>query len=91
VKYRFAATPSFKKALAKLNRLQKASAKKAFAIFKTDPFDPRLRTHKIHRLSARLGRTIYSVRVEKDLRALFYLEKDAVVSIDIGDHRMYRD
>ena len=67
------------------------SAKKAFAIFKADPFDPRLRTHKIHRLSARLGRTIYSVWVEKDLRALFYLEKDVVVTIDIGSHRMYRD
>ena len=91
MKYRFAATPSFKKALAKLSRSQKASAKKAFAIFKRNPFDSRLRTHKIHRLSARLGRTIYSVWVEKDLRALFYLEKDTVVSIDIGAHRMYRD
>lgn len=89
--YRFTATSSFKKALAKLSRSQKTAARKAFAIFKANPFDPRLRTHKIHRLSARLGRTIYSVWVEKDLRALFYLEKDTAVSIDIGDHRMYRD
>jgi hypothetical protein len=29
--------------------------------------------------------------VEKDLRALFYLEKDTAVSIDIGTHRMYRE
>jgi plasmid maintenance system killer protein len=91
VKYRFVATPSFRKALTRLNTLQKASAKKAFAIFRNDPFDPRLRTHKIYRLSARLGRTIYSVWVEADLRALFYLDGDLVVSIDIGDHRMYRD
>jgi hypothetical protein len=91
VKYRFAATPSFKKALAKLSRSQKASARKAFAMFKTNPFDPRLRTHKIHRLSAKLGRTIYSVWVEKDLRALFYLEGEMVVSIDIGGHRLYRE
>ena len=91
MKYRFAATPSFKKALAKLDRAQKTSAKKAFAIFKTNPFDSRLRTHKIHRLSAKLGRTIYSVWVEKNLRALFYLEGEIVVSIDIGDHRLYRE
>jgi hypothetical protein len=91
VNYRFAATPSFKKALAKLNPSQKASAKKSFSVFKRNPFDSRLRTHKIHRLSARLGRTIYSVTIEKDLRALFYLENDIVVSIDIGSHRIYRD
>jgi hypothetical protein len=91
VNYRFAATPSFEKALAKLNPLQKPSAKNAFAISKRNPFDSRLRTHKIHRLSARLGRTIYSVTVEKDLRALFYLENDIVVSIDIGSHRIYRE
>jgi plasmid maintenance system killer protein len=36
-------------------------------------------------------RTVYSVWVEKDLRTLFYLEKDMVVTIDIGSHRMYRD
>ena len=89
--YRFVATPSFRKALARLGRSQKNSAKTAFAIFKNDPFDPRLRTHKIHRLSARLGRTIYAVWVEADLRALFYLDRNVVLSIDIGDHRVYRD
>ena len=91
MKYRFAATPSFKKALAKLTAQQKLSAKKAFAIFKADPFDARLRTHKIHGLSARLGRTIYSVSIERDLRVLFYLDKDVAISIDIGTHRIYRD
>ena len=91
MKYRFAATPSFKKALAKLTSSQKTSAKKAFTIFKTNPFDSRLRTHKIHGLSARLGRTIYSVWIQKDLRALFYLDKDVAVSIDIGQHRIYRE
>jgi hypothetical protein len=32
----------------------------AWKIFKKDPFDARLGTHKIHRLSAHYGRTIYS-------------------------------
>jgi len=90
VKYRFRATPSFRKSLARLNRSQKTSARKAFAIFKTNPFDPMLRTHKIHRLSAKLGRTVYAVWIEADLRALFYLEGDVVVSIDVGTHDIYR-
>ena len=90
MKYRFKATPSFRKALGKLTAAQKESAARAFAIFKADPFDPRLRTHKIHGLSVRFGRTIYSVWVEADLRAVFYLDGDLVVSVDIGSHSIYR-
>lgn len=90
-KYLFKTTPSFRKALTKLSRDQKASARKAFAIFKNDPFDARLRAHKIHGLSIKLRRTIYSVTIESDLRALFYLEGNVVVSLDIGDHSIYRN
>ena len=88
--YRFKTTPAFRKALAKLSREQRQSARRAFSVFKKDPFDPRLRTHKIHNLSARAGRTIYSVWVEADLRAVFYLEGDMVMSLDIGTHAIYR-
>jgi mRNA-degrading endonuclease YafQ of YafQ-DinJ toxin-antitoxin module len=90
VKYRFRTTPSFRKALVKLSAAQKQSALRAFAIFKADPFDPRLRTHKIHGLSVRYGRAIYSVWVEADVRAVFYLEGDIVMSVDIGTHAIYR-
>lgn len=90
MKYRFKTTPSFRKALGKLTAGQKESARKAFAIFKADPFDPRLRTHKIHGLSVRFGRTIYSVWVEADLRAVFYLDGEIVVSVDVGAHSIYR-
>lgn len=89
--YVFKTTPSFRKALAKLNPRQKASARKAFAIFKQDPFDARLRTHKIRGLSAKLRRTIYSASVESDLRVIFYIAGDVVVSLDIGDHSIYRN
>jgi plasmid maintenance system killer protein len=88
--YRFKTTPAFRKALARLSPAQKQSAKRAFAIFKADPFDARLRTHKIHSLSARYQRTIYSVWIESDLRAVFYLEGDSVISVDIGTHAIYR-
>lgn len=88
--YRFKTTPTFRKALAKLTPAQKDSARRAFAIFKNDPFDPRLRVHKIHALSARFRRTMHSARVEEDLRVVFYVEGDLVVSADIGTHAIYR-
>ena len=88
--YRFKTTPAFRKALAKLLPTQKQSAKKAYVLFKKNPFDPRLRTHKIHHLSALYKKTIYSVWVEGDLRSVFYLEGENIVSVDIGTHAIYR-
>ena len=90
MKYRFRTAKSFRRALSKLTDSQKKSAKEAFRIFREDPFDPRLRTHKIHKLSAAYGKTIYSVCIEGDLRAVFYLEGDTVWSVDIGSHAIYR-
>ena len=79
--YRFRAPPTFWTAWQKLAPDQKAATKRAFQIFLKDPFDARLRTHKIHALSARAKRTIYSVAIAADLRALFF---------DIGTHNVYR-
>ena len=90
MKYRFRTAKSFRRALSKLTEWQMKSAKEAFAIFREDPFDPRLRTHKIHKLTAAYGKTIYSAHVEGDLRAVFYLESDTVWSVDIGSHAIYR-
>ena len=90
-KYLFKTTPTFRKALRKLDRPLKESVRSAFAIFKHDSFDPRLRTHKIHGLSRKLGCTIYSVCIESDLRVIFYIDGAVVVSLDIGDHSIYRN
>jgi hypothetical protein len=49
-----------------------------------------LRSHNIHKLSARYGRTIYAVEIEANLRAVFYVELDVVVTVDIGSHDIYR-
>jgi hypothetical protein len=65
-------------------------ARGVWEIFERDPFDPRLRPHKIHRLSAEHGTTIYSVSIEGDLRVVFYLEGDTVWTVDIGTHAIYR-
>jgi mRNA-degrading endonuclease YafQ of YafQ-DinJ toxin-antitoxin module len=88
--YHYKPTPRFWKSFYALPASQKQSTRRAWAIFKQNPFDPRLRTHKIHRLSAEYGQTIYAVEIEGDLRVVFYIEGDIVVTVDIGSHDVYR-
>jgi hypothetical protein len=88
--YRYRATPQFWRSYQKLTEQQQAAALRVWPIFKANPFDPRLRTHKINSLSARFGRTIHSVWIEGDLRAVFYLDGSECISEDIGTHAIYR-
>jgi hypothetical protein len=90
MKYRYRATERFWTTFYRLNAPQKDSVRKAWAIFKEDPFDARLRAHKIQRLSAHFGRTIYAVEIEGDLRATFYLDGETVVSLVVGTHSIYK-
>jgi hypothetical protein len=60
------ATENFWENFYDLTPSQKESTRRAWKIFKQNPFDPRLRPHKINRLSVRRGRTIYAV----DLRTI---------------------
>ena len=88
--YRFTATDGFWESFYALSPGQKESTRRAWKIFKGSPFDSRLRLHKIQRLSARFGRVIYAADVEGDLRVVFYLESDLVVTVDIGTHAIYK-
>jgi mRNA-degrading endonuclease YafQ of YafQ-DinJ toxin-antitoxin module len=88
--YRFKAARLFWKNFAKLPEPQRAAAKVAFQIFKANPFDPRLRPHKINSLSAFYGKTVYAVEIEGDLRTAFYVEGDLIFTVDIGSHAIYR-
>lgn len=88
--YRYRPTERFWQSFYQLSPGQKESTRRAWEIFKLNPFDPRLRTHKIHRLSAHYGRTIYAVEIEGDLRAVFYIINDSVVTVDIGTHAVYK-
>ena len=88
--YRYRATPQFWRSCARLTESQQASARRVLLIFKENPFDPRLRTHNVASLSARFGRTIYSVWIEGNLRTVFYLEGSDCISVDIGTHAIYR-
>ena len=52
--------------------------------FKDDPFDPRLKTHK---LSGKL-KELWSYSLEYDLRVLFYFVDDQrAVFVDVGTHK----
>jgi len=90
MKYRYRAVERFWTSFYRLPPAQKESARKTWKTFKEDPFDPRLRTHKIQRLSANYGRTIYAIEIEGDLRSLFYLDGETVVSLVIGTHDLYK-
>jgi hypothetical protein len=90
LKYRYQASEEYWENFYQLSEAQKASARYAWEFFKENPFDPRLDTHKIHGLSARARKTIYSVWIEDDLRVVFYISGNTVFTIDIGNHDIYR-
>ena len=90
MKYGHRAVERFWTSFYRLSPSQKESARKAWKIFKEDPFDPRLGTHKIERLSAHFRRTVYAVAIEDDLRLTFYSDGETVVSLIIGTHDIYR-
>jgi hypothetical protein len=88
--YRYRATETFWNNFYDLSPEKKETTRKAWQIFKEDPFDSRLGTHKIQRLSALMRRTVYAVVVEADLRVVFYIDGEVVVSFNIGSHDVYR-
>lgn len=88
--YRYRAAKGFWKHFHALSPAQKESARAAWTIFKVDPFDPRLGTHKIHRLTDLYGETIYALRVEANLRVIFAIRQDVIWSLDIGTHDIYK-
>ena len=51
--YRYRATETFWENFYRLDPSQKESTRRAWELFKQDPFNPRLRPHKIPRLDKR--------------------------------------
>ena len=88
--WRFRAVERYWTSFYRLSPAQKESVRQAWRIFKEDPFDARLGTHKIQSLSAHYGRTIYAVEIEGNLRSTFYLDGDMVVSLVVGTHDIYK-
>lgn len=88
--YCFKATPTFWKAFHKLPQEQQDKAREKFKIFRKDPYDRALKTHKIASLSARFKCTVHSVTIEGNLRAVFYQNGNIIYTVDIGTHDIYK-
>ena len=89
MKYNFRASQTFWAAFYRLPDGQKDSVRKVWQVFKNDPFAPALRVHKIHSLSSLYKKAIHSVVIERDLRAVFYVEGDVIFTVDLGPHDIY--
>lgn len=88
--YEFKATKIYWKHFYALSAGQKASTRKAWGVFQQNPFDARLGTHEIKCLSGRARETIYSVWIEENLRCIFCIRGNVVVTLDIGSHDVYK-
>lgn len=86
----FKATRTFWRNYSRLPNDLKSAAREAWLTFRQDPFHPSLRAHKIAALSTRANKTVYSVRIAPDLRVVFYVDGNTVVTLDIGNHDVYR-
>jgi hypothetical protein len=87
---KFLATETFWAKFYALPAEQKEQAREAWEVFKTNPFDPKLGSHKINALSGRAKKTVYVAVIAPNLRVAFYIEGESVVTIDIGSHDIYR-
>lgn len=80
-------SPAFFKALRKFPKSQLKFLAQKEKIFLSDPFDPRLKTHK---LKGELS-DYYSFSISYHWRIVFHFENDRNVVFDIiGTHAVYR-
>ena len=87
---KYEATKAFWKQFDKLSPQQQEVARGKFKVFKKDPFASSLRPHKINRLSALIGKTVFAIDLEGDLRAAFYRDADVIKTVSIGTHDIYK-
>jgi mRNA-degrading endonuclease YafQ of YafQ-DinJ toxin-antitoxin module len=87
---KFKAVKRFWTSFNALSGEQRETAQYAFAIFKNDTHDYRLRTHKVHKLSGIAKHTIWSAEIDGDLRVIFRIDGDVVTTLDIGSHDVYK-
>ena len=77
----------FDKSYKKLSKEVKEKAKEKEKIFREDPFDPRLRTHK---LSGK-EKEIWAFWIDYHYRIkLVFLDNNEVLFLDIGTHEIYK-
>ena len=77
-------TERFRKALTQLPEQVRRQAREAYKLFIQNPYHPSLRFKSIHPT-----KSIYSVRINIDYRAVGVLEHDEVIWFWIGTHSEY--
>lgn len=77
-------TSDFWNAYADLPERVKRRARKAYELFEKNPMHPSLRFKKVHS-----SRSIYSVRITRDYRAVGIRKGEAMIWFWIGSHEDY--
>lgn len=78
--------PRFKESYQTLTIILQRKAERREQIFRANPFDRRLDTHKLHgRLKSK-----WSFSIDDKYRILFEFNNSEVVFLDIGDHELYK-
>jgi len=77
--------PQFRSAYQKLSLSIKNKAEIKERIFRKNPFDQRLETHKLHGKLKKL----WSFSVDDKYRIVFEFNVSGVIFLDIGDHKIY--
>jgi len=77
--------PQFRDAYQKLSLNAKKITETKERIFKENPFDRRLKTHKLH---GKL-KNLWSFSVGNKFRIVFAFDGSEVIFLDIGDHKVY--
>lgn len=78
--------PRFRRSYERLPLSVKQSAEAKEVIFRKNPFDHRLRTHKLH---GKL-KNLWSFSVDRKNRIVFEFADSEIIFLDIGDHDIYR-
>ena len=77
----------FEKEYKKLPKITKELGEEKEAIFRGDPFDKRLNTHKLH---GRL-KDFWAFSIDNKYRIIFeFREKDIIWFHSVGDHSVYQ-
>ena len=80
-------TPRFDKHYKKLSKRIKELAKEKEVIFRENPFDPRLNTHKLHGKE----KDILAFSIIQAYRIKFiFLNGSRVLFLDVGTHEVYK-
>ena len=90
MKYHFRTTKTFRQAFDGLSASNQKATKEAFAIFKKNPFEPSLNVHKIYKLSGIAKKAVFSITIKMNLKVIFIIDGDTIVSLDIGTHAIYK-